>query len=1144
MAGQTAHKSEKNGLSCWDHAQVIRPAFKIGLEILGMALAAVAVAIAAFAWRLSQGPLPLSALTGVLETELNRGLTSFSIEISDMALVWDARDHSVAIYLKNVNALDKNNNIMASLPKVAIDLSPRALIAGYVAPTKIDILEASATILRRQDGRLQLGLAVDSHKEQGPDRSAELVRKVLDALADPAPTLPMAQHLNQFRIRDSAVTFYDQGSRSSWYAPRADFEFLRDESGLRIQLRAELQIGNESSTLILQGHYNVQTHMAQLAGSLDKVNPALLAAKSPALVELKRFAIPVRAHARLAVTEDGRLGEVAFNLQGRRGKVLMPGIDPQPFVIHDLALAARYDPVKAELRLDQLSYRGEGQRADITGALNLHFDDQLALIGASGHALGKNILLTAPVLYERPLVMDRLEFKGAFERESRRGHIESLTLEAGKARLHASGSVVQAEPSPAVDLNITLANVAVDDLKGFWPQGFAEGARHWIAENVIEGELPKASFIINAPAGELDIEPIPPHAIQGLMEVRNWTAKYIETLPPLRAVNGLAVLTGNSFELKVDNAYIAAADARKLTLSEGRFFTDDFHIPGNNGRVETVLSGNTSDILAILDLPPFEFASKFGIDPAKLGGASTLRLDVSLPLRDGLDIDDVKFAVAANMSRLNVDGVAENFTLHSGEVAVKANGAGLIAEGTAIVNDLPVSLRWSEDFSDNVKLPSVFMFSAKLDETTRDGLGLDTGEFVQGPLLATLTLRGHGPDVQGGDIDVDLTPAKVIFQSLNYHKAAGKVAKISARFSTGKAGMTFENIRATSDDLDITAHLAFDREWHLLSARSENANIGESSGLFADAVKQQNGVLQLALRGTRIDGRGIGEMILGGKTDTERDESPTMLSVDATFDKVILHHGVEADALHVTLRQEGDILQALDLSGTLPGNLPVSAKVSAAEADKRHLKIQTQNAGALLKGLDYFESMADGHLQANATFDDSQSTRPLQGTLTVDHFRIVDAPVLAKILSLASFTGMNNLMKDNGISFTRLTMPFTAAGGTLEIKDARLHGPALGLTVEGWLNEGEDRISLSGSIVPAYAVNSFIGAVPVVGDILVGRKGEGIFGITYAISGAASDPKVSVNPLSAFAPGFLRRLFEMDRDDPVSPSQSPIREFN
>ena len=63
-------------------------------------------------------------------------------------------------------------------------------------------------------------------------------------------------------------------------------------------------------------------------------------------------------------------------------------------------------------------------------------------------------------------------------------------------------------------------------------------------------------------------------------------------------------------------------------------------------------------------------------------------------------------------------------------------------------------------------------------------------------------------------------------------------------------------------------------------------------------------------------------------------------------------------------------------------------------------------------------------------------------------------------------------------------------------------------------------------MVPAYGINSMLGAVPILGDLLASRKGEGVFGVTYSMKGPLADPGLMVNPLSVLTPGILRRIFE------------------
>ena len=97
--------------------------------------------------------------------------------------------------------------------------------------------------------------------------------------------------------------------------------------------------------------------------------------------------------------------------------------------------------------------------------------------------------------------------------------------------------------------------------------------------------------------------------------------------------------------------------------------------------------------------------------------------------------------------------------------------------------------------------------------------------------------------------------------------------------------------------------------------------------------------------------------------------------------------------------------------------------------------------------------------------------------------------------------------------------------GVVTLTEARAFGPAFGITADGIIDRDKNTADLRGTIAPAYSLNSLPGKIPILGRLLVGREGEGLFAVTYTMKGDLKDPRVVVNPLSALAPGFLRRMF-------------------
>jgi hypothetical protein len=157
--------------------------------------------------------------------------------------------------------------------------------------------------------------------------------------------------------------------------------------------------------------------------------------------------------------------------------------------------------------------------------------------------------------------------------------------------------------------------------------------------------------------------------------------------------------------------------------------------------------------------------------------------------------------------------------------------------------------------------------------------------------------------------------------------------------------------------------------------------------------------------------------------------------------------------------------------------------------------------------------------------------------LKISDFTMVNAPVFARVLTLASLTGITNALSGRGIGFTSLNMPFTYRDGLATIRKARSVGSQLGLTADGIVNTRKKTLGLNGIIIPAYTINSALGNIPIVGRLFSGSDGGGIFAATYNISGAIANPDISVNPLAALAPGILRDILGIF--GPTKPSEKP-----
>tara|TARA_B100000029_G_scaffold248641_1_gene245412 strand:+ start:4940 stop:6772 length:1833 start_codon:yes stop_codon:yes gene_type:complete len=193
------------------------------------------------------------------------------------------------------------------------------------------------------------------------------------------------------------------------------------------------------------------------------------------------------------------------------------------------------------------------------------------------------------------------------------------------------------------------------------------------------------------------------------------------------------------------------------------------------------------------------------------------------------------------------------------------------------------------------------------------------------------------------------------------------------------------------------------------------------------------------------------------------------------------------------------------------------------EKGKKVLEVYSDIATPLLTDYNFFKGLDGGNLTYTSEFDKKNSLN----TLIINDFKLNDAPALAKLLTLADLKGLTDSLKGEGISFDTLSIKFETDPSTMTINEIFMIGPSISILIDGYVEKKTGLISLRGTLVPAKTLNKLVSRIPVVGDILVGKKvGEGVFGLSFKIKGQPKNLKTTVNPVKTLAPRFITRAVE------------------
>ena len=214
-------------------------------------------------------------------------------------------------------------------------------------------------------------------------------------------------------------------------------------------------------------------------------------------------------------------------------------------------------------------------------------------------------------------------------------------------------------------------------------------------------------------------------------------------------------------------------------------------------------------------------------------------------------------------------------------------------------------------------------------------------------------------------------------------------------------------------------------------------------------------------------------------------------------------------------------IENLSISSIFPNNKELFINISLRNDEKITI-ITSDYPRPIIKRYKFIKGFEEGFLN----FKSIKKKEISKSILVIDNFKVKEMPVLARLLTLASLQGIADIMTGEGIRFTDFEMKFSKEKNVMNIEEIYAIGPAISVLMNGYIVDNE-LVSLRGTLVPATTINRSISSIPILGDILVGKKvGEGVFGVSFKIKGPPKELKTTVNPIKTLTPRFITRTLE------------------
>jgi hypothetical protein len=735
--------------------------------------------------------------------------------------------------------------------------------------------------------------------------------------------------------------------------------------------------------------------------------------------------------------------------------------------------------------------------------------------------------------YPEPLALTTAVLRGSVDLTSSSATIDHFAFEMGETKTSGSFTASGSADAFSLDLKGKATNMPANDLKKYWPAGLSPMSRAWATTYVRDGIASDATITVAIRPEDLQHDYLPDHSISADVTVQDTTVEYLPGLPVAEKVSGKIHFTGTTMRATVDSASMLSGGA----VSSADIHFTDLNADGTPVEIALSMEAPAADIRSFLQQAPFNplprLPVQFSNPRGSMAGDITLAFDA---FSGGSDSDEVNWdavsydlkAQLKEISGISIHGLSLsgisgplsiNNTQYQGELGGRLEGS-------------PLSFTF--DLSEGK--PERYALNAALPVEKLASFSPDIATYLSGTAGLKSSFSRSGERIYGMNTALDLTQAQLTLTELGYIKPVGETASATLKQQEkDQYTITYQGPDATLDGAYDGSLMPFAPQSVTISRLKAGRND------LAMTWKPMGEAFALNLSGQRLDASGIlgGEDTKGGGLS---DFPKILLTLDLA--EIIGANNVSLRHVKGSLNCASGRCQSADLSALSEGG-SMHATIGLMNG-KRHLSMKASPAGPFLSWLDVTDRLQGGSLDLDGDYDDTQAHTPLNGRIRLTDFTLKDAPVLGRLLNMASFTGLVESLSTTGISFDKFKSDLVFANDVAELNELHASGPSIGVLGKAQINLDTDMIDVRGNLIPAYSINSLISHVPILGELLTGDEGGGIVGVDFRVHGDAGKPDVAVNPLSALTPGFTRKIFDvfsapMDTDDsdnapaPVSP---------
>ena len=1025
----------------------------IGVVFLGLLLL--------FIWQLYRGPIELPFLKPYMVRALNHDDAEYQVTVDSVNIELVRSIQPIKIIANNVVYRKNDGSFIINAPKTSVSFSIKALLRGVIAPSSMEALNPTVYIFNTY--------GVD--KENINDVNKKKIAYYFDSFEDfierfnSDDNFYPESYINKISVKNAEVELHEVDLGRKWIFSDLNYLLERNLTNISMDVSALMKLNNQVASVGVEAEYRMLNNKLAVEFYFSDLVPN-------ALAETFLDKNTADGFYKINLPVSGRVATVIdFNEVIKYKDDIMKSVDTA---------------------FEKIDFQFEGGRGNIMFNEDAAYNYNIAAFLLEGAISGG---------------LNELKISNAdFDLGSQKAKID-LKVSGVKSFL-----LENSLKDLKVNLSAAVKEMNFDDLYNYWPRYLSDDAWSWCKDSIRGGQIKNVRFDFRF-AYDDKSRNFGLADLSGNGDISDTNLNYLKEMPDITNLYGRAHFSKTNIKIDVDKGV-----SEGVILTGGYVNLYDLDKYNNYADIDLKLSSSVTDALRLIDNPPLGYTSEMGLKPDALQGQAETELGLKFEIKNDLTPEEVEVKVKSDLTEVRVPNAFKNKTVTADELKLEVDNQGLALSGDAKLENIPLKLSWNERFADK-NYRSRYKLSAKFNNALKKELDFDSSllnpPYVDGYALVDAEITVYNDRKTVVNLNAQIDKMAVDFAFLGFKKPVNERGNLLATLNIyDNKLVSLPKFSLFKDDFKIEGKIDLTADGNIKTVDITNISGPRTAAKaridIAHAPKKK---VKINISGTSYDltpffDRDENKIKVDRATliKTPEDEDDELEDVTDTDIFIAVNNLWTNPHVPVTnFAGSAKLLNGIGVNeihmvGNYNNNKKSVLKFDYVPRPNKEflLSVDSNDAGATLKVLRVYNNMKGGNIQVEAR---RNAQKEFIGHAKIRDFSIYNTPVIAKLLTVASFSGMVDLLMGEGLTFSHFDAPFEYRNRQLSLKEAKAFGDVVGITAQGTYDRRFDEVNFHGVIAPAYSLNTMLGKIPLVGNLLVGKDGT-VFAANYSATGS------------------------------------------